>query len=204
MSTPVHVAVYDSLADWEIGHITAHVNNGDFQREPGRYRVVTVGRSREPITTKGGMRITPDTTLDAIATHDSAMLILAGADTWVPGGDTSFADKAREFLAAGVPVAAICGATFGLAAAGLLDEVAHTSNAAEFLAMSGYSGSQHYRDELAVTGGDVITASGIAPVEFARQVFARLDLYESGTLESWYKLYGLNDPSGYYELMETV
>lgn len=204
MSKAVHVALYDTLADWELGHITAHVNNGEFQREPGRYRIVTVGASAEPVTTMGGMRVTPDTTLAELTPADSAMLILAGAATWVPDGNAGFVDKAREFLAAGVPVAAICGATFGLAAGGLLDEVDHTGNAAEFLAMSGYKGAGRYRDALAVTDGEVITASGIAPVEFAREVFARLGLYEPSVLESWYKLYGRHDPAGYFELVESA
>lgn len=52
-----------------------------------------------------------------------------------------------------------------------------------------------------MTDGDLVTASGTAPVEFARAVLARLDLYEPTVLDSWYKLYGLHDPDGYFELM---
>lgn len=204
MSRAVHIAAYDTLADWEIGHLTAHINNGEFQREPGGHRVVVVGQSREPVTTMGGLRVTPELTLAELSPADSAMLVLPGAATWVPEGNRAFTDKARQFLEAGVPVAAICGATFGLAAAGLLDDVDHTSNAAEFLTMSGYRGGERYRQELAVTDGDVITASGIAPVEFTREVFARLGLYEPSVLESWYKLYGRHDPSGYFELLEAA
>ena len=99
-----------------------------------------------------------------------------------------------------MPVAAICGATGGLALAGLLDDRAHTSNAAEFLTGLGYGGAAHYRDEPAVTDGDLITASSTAPVEFAREILARLDVYEPHVLDSWYKLYGRRDPAGFYEL----
>lgn len=204
MTKSVHVAIYDTLADWEIGHITAHINNGEFQAEPGQYQIVTVGETAEPITTMGGLRVTPDTTLDQVSAADSAMLILPGAATWVPEGNKAFRAKAREFAEAGVPVAAICGATFGMAAEGLLDERAHTSNAPQFLTMSGYKGASNYRDELAVTDGNLITASGIAPVHFAREVFALLGVYEPSVLESWYKLYGQQDPSGYFELMESA
>ena len=130
------------------------------------------------------------------------MLMLAGADTWLgDGGNAAFAEKAREFLEAGVPVAAICGATAGLAAEGLLDDRRHTSNAAEFLAATGYGGAERYVDAPAVTDGDLITASATAPVEFAREVLARLDVYEPAVLAAWYKLYGLHDPAGYFELM---
>jgi putative intracellular protease/amidase len=199
--TKVHMAVYDDLSDWEVGYATAHINGARWQREPGRYRVVTVAERPGPVTTMGGMRILPDLVLDDLQPSGSAMLILPGADGWlVPGGNKAFAGKASDFLDAGVPVAAICGATGGLAAAGLLDERAHTSNAAEFLAATGYRGAAHYRDVPAVTDGDLITASGTAPAAFARDVLARLDVYEPHVLDSWYKLYGLGDPAGFFEL----
>jgi putative intracellular protease/amidase len=89
----------------------------------------------------------------------------------------------------------------GLAAEGPLDERRHTSNAAEFLAGTGDRGAGHYCAEPAVTDGNLITASAIAPVEFAREVLALLDVYEPDVLASWYKLYGLHDPAGYFELM---
>ena len=197
----VHMAIYDTLADWEVGHATAHINNGQWHREPGRYRVVTVGETREPVTTMGGMRVAPDVTLDELSPADSAMLILPGADTWLAGGNGAFAKMARRFLEAGTPVAAICGATAGLAAEGLLDDRRHTSNAPEFLQAFGYGGAEHYVAEPAVTDGDLITGSGTTPVAFAVEVFARLGLYEPSVLASWAKLYRDNDPAGFYELM---
>lgn len=201
MVETVHVAVYDTLADWEIGYVTAHIADPEWQRNPGRYRVRTVGVSAEPVTTKGGLRIVPDTVLADATPEDSAMLILAGNDIWSTDAYAPFVDKARQFLDAGVPVAAVCGATGALAAAGLLDERPHTSNALEFLQGVGYGGAGLYRDEPAVTDGDLITASGIAPVDFARAIFARLDMYEPRVLDAWYALYGERDPRGYCELM---
>jgi len=197
----VHLAVYDGLADWEAALAVAHINNGSWQRNPGRFRVQTVGASLEPVTTMGGLTVRPDLALDALAPASSAMLILPGADSWLSGGNSEFAAKAAEFLAARVPVAGICGATAGLAAAGVLDDRRHTSNAREFLAATGYAGGPRYCDVPAVTDGDLITASGTAPVELAREVLARLDLYGPDVLASWYKLYGLGDPAGYHELM---
>lgn len=204
MTTAVHLAVYDTLADWETGYATAHINNDDWQQEPGRYHVVTVGATDAPVTTKGGLQVVPDMVLADLRPADSAMLILPGADTWLTGGNTAFAAKAREFVEAGVPVAAICGGTVGLASVGLLDERAHTSNHPVVLQSTGYAGGAHYRDEPAVIDADVITASATAPVEFAREIFARLGLYSPAVLESWYKLYGLGDPAGYFELMDAA
>ncbi|MFD6450393.1 DJ-1/PfpI family protein [Nocardia sp. NPDC060220] len=198
----VHVAVYDTLADWEVGAATAHIANGNWHREPGTFEVATVGLTTEPITTMGRLRVTPDLAIADLDPADSAMLILPGADLWLGEDLITFAHKAKEFADAGVPVAAICGATFGLATAGLLDDRAHTSNAAEFLVYSGYSGAQHYVEAPAVTDRDVITADGMSPFEFAREIFARLDLYEPRVLDAWYKLYARKDPAGYATLAE--
>ena len=192
---PVHHAVYDTYADWETGHATAYLARAG-------YGIRTVGPGRDPVTSIGGLRVQPECALDDVRPSESSLLILPGADLWDSSGDLApFARKAREFLDAGVPVAAICGATYGLALEGLLDERAHTSNAAEYLAFTGYAGADRYVAEPAVTDGDLITASGTAPVHFARAIFARLGLYEPGVAASWFKLYGDRDPAGFYELM---
>src|SRR5215472_15697029 len=201
--TAVHVAVFDTLADWEIGYATAHIGRDSWQRQPGRYPVVTVGPTREPVTTMGGLRITPDIALAELRPEDSAMLIMAGGDQWDQDSMAGFLAAARRFLAAGVPVAAICGATYGLALEGLLDERAHTSNAAEYLASSGYAGGGHYAAGPAVTDGDLITASATAPVHFALAIIGQLGLYAPEVAASWFKLYGDRDPAGYFELMPT-
>jgi len=197
----VHVAVFDTLADWEIGYATAHIRSDQWQRDPGRYSITTVGPTREPVTTMGGLRVTPDIALEELRPEGSAMLILAGGDLWAEASMAGFRAAARCFLTAGVPVAAICGATFGLALEGLLDDRAHTSNAAEYLAYSGYAGGDRYVAEPVVVDGDLITASGVAPVHFAQAIFGRLGIYEPGVAASWFKLYGDRDPAGFFELM---
>ncbi|MEV5836555.1 DJ-1/PfpI family protein [Nocardia sp. NPDC052112] len=201
-SKTVHLAVYDTLADWEVGAATAHINRPIWQKAPGTFQVRTVGRTADPIITMGGMCIVPDVVLADLAPAASAMLVLPGADTWETGELAPFAHKAREFLNAGVPVAAICGATFGLAKEGLLDSHAHTSAVAEYLAYSGYSGGDRYLDQAAVLDGDLITAGPTAPFEFAREVLRRLDVYESHVLDAWYRLFGQSDPAGFAALSE--
>src|SRR5918999_5387041 len=134
----VHCYVFDTLADWEYGYAVANIHNTQFHRIPNRWRVRTVSHGREPIVTAGGLRITADLTLDELTPADSGMLILPGGDTWDEGGNVEAVEKAREFLAAGIPVAAICGATAGLARGGVLDDRRHTSNAREYLAATGY------------------------------------------------------------------
>ncbi|MFC8526510.1 DJ-1/PfpI family protein [Nocardia sp. NPDC057227] len=199
----VYTAVYDTLADWEVGAAIAYLNNPELQREPGSLAVRTVGRGTEPVTTGGGMRVLPDVDLAEVDLDRAAALILPGANLWDQGDELEgFAELARDFLDAGRPVAAICGATFGLAKAGLLDTRAHTSNDPGYLAASGYAGSAHYRNEPAVTDGNVVTATSLAPFHFAHQVFAALDVYEPQVLDAWFRLFAERDPSAYAVLAE--
>src|SRR5437899_1154294 len=115
------------------------------------YDIRTVGSSREPVRSIGGLRVQPDLALDDVRPEDSSLLILPGADLWDASDDLApFARKARAFLDAGVPVAAICGATAGLAREGLLDDHDHTSAVSFYLAATGYKGGERYVDTDAV------------------------------------------------------
>jgi putative intracellular protease/amidase len=200
----VHCYVFDTLADWEHGFAVSGIHNTQFHRVPDRWHVQTVAPRREPVVTAGGLRIIPDTTLDELSPSESRMLILPGGDSWDEGGNTDAVEKAREFLASGVPVAAICGATAGLARGGLLDERRHTSNARAYLSATGYGGAELYQDEPAVTDGDLITAASMAPLEFAYHIFRRLDLYAPDVLEAWYGLFSTRKPEYFEELVRLV
>jgi putative intracellular protease/amidase len=198
----VHLFVLDTLADWETGYAVAGIGgNTEYQRNPGMYRVRTVGATRDPVRTMGGVAIVPDLALDEVTAAESAMLILPGATTWESGEQEKAVEKARELLDAGVPVAAICGATAGLARGGVLDGRRHTSNALEYLRpLPGYGGEAHYVDAPAVRDGDLITAGAVSPIDFARRIFERLELYDAPVLDAWYTLYRHGDASGFHAL----
>jgi len=203
----VYLYVLDTLADWEPGYVAAELNSGRFfQKGAPAFTVRTVALSREPVTTLGGLRILPDMTVDEADVRKAALLLLPGGETWLESRHAPALDKAREFLAAGVPVAAICGATMALAEAGLLDDRPHTSNDLGFLrsVCPNYKGAGRYLAQPAVTGGDLITASGTAPLEFARQVFQRLGAFSEETLEAWYNLHTLKEPQYFHQLMRSV
>ncbi|MFE7654985.1 type 1 glutamine amidotransferase family protein [Streptomyces bottropensis] len=187
----VHLAVYDTYADWETGHTTAWLARAGRQ-------IRTVGPTPEPVRTIAGVRIQPDGVLDDLRPEDSSLLILTGADLWDTGDDLApFARKAREFLEAGVPVAAICGATAGLAREGLLDDRAHTSAAPFYLAATGYQGGERYVEADAVTDGPLVTAGPTEPVALAREVFRLLGVYEGEVLDAWYRLFHDSDAEAY-------
>lgn len=60
------------------------------------------------------------------------MLILPGGEAWDAGENSKILESAKALLEADIPVAGICGATAGLARAGILDDIPHTSNAKEY------------------------------------------------------------------------
>ena len=191
MSDTVHLYVFDGHVDWEPAFAVAALNQPQFQREPGRWQVRTVGPRRGSVVrSMGGLAIVPDLGLEQLRAADSAMLILPGGLGWEDSDDHTWAvNKAGDFLDQKVPVAAICGATAGLARAGLLDDRPHTSNAASYLNGTGYAGGEFYVDAPAVREGGLITAGGMAPIEFARAIFEQLQVFEDDVLEAWYQLY---------------
>lgn len=199
----VHVLLVDTFADWELGFAIAHLNR-PAMGVPSKYRVRTVGLAGTPVRSLGGLRVLPDLTLGELTPSNSALLLLPGSDAWADTSTDPVLEMAKAFVAAGVPVGAICGATFGLARAGLLDDRRHTGNDAGWLASSGYRGSAFYVSEPAVDDGGVITASATASLEFARLVLARLSVFTLPALEAWYGLYKTGEPARYFELMTAL
>lgn len=195
-----HVAVYDTLADWEVGYLLVELRTGRYTGE--RFDVVTVAESLEPVTTMGGMRIAPDMVVDDLDPAQSSLLILPGAAIWDEGGGAPFVAAAGRFLDAGVPVAAICGATGGLAHAGLLDERRHTSAAPEYLAYVGYGGADNYVDARAVADGGLITAGPQSPVQFARATLEYLELAPPHVLEAYEGLYHRGERESFFALVD--
>ena len=171
----------DTMADWEYGYLTS----GLAWVDDGRFRLRVLGDGTGPVTTKGRLRLETDGDLGSADEDAVAMLVLPGADTWGAGHESALA-LAGRLLERGVPVAAICGATLGLARTGLLDDRDHTSNAADFLVPSGYAGGHRYREEPVVEDRDVITAPATRPVDFAAAVFRRLEVFPPAVVDAWH------------------
>jgi putative intracellular protease/amidase len=195
-----HLVVYDTLTESEVGHLLVELHTGRFTGTS--FDVVAVAEANKPMNTMGGVRILPDMLLDDLDPTGSHLLILPGAEIWDAGGGGAFAAAAARFLDAGVPVAAICGATAGLARTGLLDERYHTSSARDYLAATGYAGGDHYIDERAVVDGNLITAGPQSPVQFARATMARLGLASERTLEAYEALFDRGNQAAYSALMQ--
>ena len=203
----IYVYVLDTLADWELGHVTSELNSGRFFKSgaPG-VSLKTVSFSKEPIHTMGSMTIVPDCVIEDMVVSETSVLLLPGADTWNDLKHGAIIEKAKEFLSLGAMVGAICGATVALANAGLLDNRPHTSNGVGFLEMvsPGYKGQSFYVDEPSVADGNLITASTTGAMLWAKQIIERLGVFGPDTLEAWYKYFSAGKPEHFFALMQTL
>jgi putative intracellular protease/amidase len=205
--TTLYLYILNTLADWEIGHALAELHSGRYLKNPSmKYKIVLCGKSMETITTMGGLKMTPEALFQDIRPGPRDVVILPGADTWLDPSLEPVIRKVGTILDDGTLVAAICGATMGLANAGLLDNRAHTSNDLMALKMfcPGYKGERWYRNEPAVTDGNLITASGLAPVEFAYQMFRKMGVMTPASLEAWHGLFSTRKPEYFNALMESL
>lgn len=207
MAGTIYLYVFDTMADWEIGFLTAELNSGRFFRKGlSPAKIVTLGLDKTPVTTMGGLKITPEISLAEWNLQNTKALILPGGETWLENTQKPILEIAAECLKENRLVAAICGATMGLAKAGLLDSRVHTSNDLGYLKMvcPEYKGEKYYITEPAVTDGKLITASGVAPLEFTVQVIKALDVFKPETLDFWYKLYQTHQPDYFFKLMNSI
>lgn len=201
---PVHLYIQNTFADWEPGYLLAELRTGRYLKGHQQLAVQTVSSSGEDVQSMGGLHVRADLSVTGLRPEDSSLLILPGADTWAEEQHAAILNLTAEFLTAGIPVAAICGATIALAEAGLLDECPHTSNdlgALKYLAPS-YQGERHYQARPAVQSGQLVTASGTAPVHFAAATMQMMDVMTPEVAETWLTLHTRQDPEAYARLME--
>jgi putative intracellular protease/amidase len=186
MEAAVHVLVFDGFADWEPAFAMAEL------RRSGGLDVVTLGFGSAAVRSMGGLQVVPDRLLADVDPTAVRLLILPGGDLWEGSYPRAEIERVLRMLrAAGIPIAAICGATLALARMGLLDDLAHTSNEQDYLEKNApeYRGAPRYVDTLAVRDGGLITASGLGPVDFAREIFEELQVFTEADRPVWYHLF---------------
>jgi putative intracellular protease/amidase len=182
----VHVLVFDGFADWEPAYALAEL------RRSGKRSVVAVGFEAKPVTSMGGLRVVPDRKLRDVRASDVEILIIPGGDLWegsYPEADLN--TVLTDLVTAKVPIAAICGATLAVARAGLLNDRRHTSNMPGYIAehVPAYYGAAFYEPVPAVNDKGVITASGLAPIEFAREIFKQLRVFSPADEDLWFNAF---------------
>jgi len=186
MTKRLAIVLTAGYADWECGLLMATARN-----ECGAETVILTPGGKD-VTSLGGVQVK---SAGAAEDADPALfdvLVLCGGTIWQSDDVPDLSAPVGRFIAAGKPVAGICDATLALGRLGLLDNRAHTGNYASQLkdVVPAYRGAALYRDQpQAVRDGGVITASGAAPVTFAREILDAIGL-GSAELFDYLGMYG--------------
>ncbi|PTI04589.1 glutamine amidotransferase [Staphylococcus xylosus] len=203
----VYLYVFNSMSDWEYSYLIAELNSGRyFKKGLMPLNVMTVGVNNELVSTMGGLSIKPDIMLEKCIFDCNDLVILPGGTNWSSEVHQLLLKKVGFALENGTMIAAICGAVDAIANKGYLDTRKHTSNHLEYTKMTcpNYNGEALFEMNAAVSDENLITASGIAPLEFAREVLEKMDVFESDTLEAWYKLNKTHKTEYFYRLMDSI
>ncbi len=203
----VYLYLLDTLADWEIGFITAELNSNRFLAKTSEtISIIKVSNTTETIKTMGGIDIKPDECINNINFNEGDLLILPGANTWMDANNQKIMEIVSDIIEKKVIIAAICGATIALANSGLLNNRRHTSNDKKLLKdmCHNYYGDSYYLPYPVVVDDNLITATGLAPLEFAYEVIKKINVMKESTLNAWYQLYKTKDTKYYDDLMKSL
>lgn len=155
----------EGFADWE----TALINSTARGYYGFDTRFASPGGS--PVTSSGGMLVTPQLAIEAIELDGLDLLIVCGGSIWQSERAPDITALVGAAHERNIVVAGICDGTRVLAQAGVLDHVRHTSNSAQNLAQLNYGGAVLYQDvPHAVADQRVVTAPGSAPVSFMAEI----------------------------------
>jgi putative intracellular protease/amidase len=185
MKPKAYVLVFDGLADWEPAHASCEI------KKSGKYEVLSVGFSERPVTTMGGLKLTPEVALSAVDPSDTAIFIMPGGEMWEGTSHPNLINLLHGLKDKSVPIGAICAATLEVARAGLTHETRHTSNGKNYLKkmVPEYKDESYYVSDLAVADRNLITASGLGSLEFAREIIKRLKVHADGDTETWFHMF---------------
>jgi putative intracellular protease/amidase len=185
MKPKAYLLIFEGFADWEPAYAFCEL------RRSGKFEIVTAGFSREQISSMGGLKVTPDVTVDDVNPKETAFFMLPGGDMWGQRSHPEIHGLLHRLRDRNVLIGAICAATLEIARAGLTHDLRHTSNAKSYLKamVPSYQDESSYVDELAVRDQNIITASGLGSIEFAREVIQALRLYSDTDTESWFEMF---------------
>jgi putative intracellular protease/amidase len=169
--TTIVTILTNGYADWETALLNATAR--------GYYGIETqfATPGGKPVTSAGGLKVTPDMAVEDIDMAAVDVLLVNGGAAWSQPDAPDVSEAIKAAVASGKIVGGICDGTLALARAGVLDSVKHTSNSAENLPPTGYKGASLYQDRPdAVCDQRIITAAGTAPVSFMAAVLEALGL----------------------------
>jgi putative intracellular protease/amidase len=185
MNKKVYTFLFNGFSDWEISYLTPEINKSE------KFEIVYFSKDGNPVVSMGGLKIIPDISLAEVEVNDIDLLILPGGVAWEKGENNELIQFTKSVFEKGKLIAAICAATTYLGQLGILDKVKHTSNDLNYLKAVApqYSGESNYVNSPAVSDKNIITANGIATIEFAKEIFEKIFLFEKSDIEKWFQLF---------------
>lgn len=191
MKKTVYLYLFDTFAEFEIGHLLSVFNmEKQIRGDNSKYSLKTVASGKDNVKGLGGLVVSPDCTIDQIDIENTAGLILPGGNEWNDPRQVKILDIAESLIEKGILVAGICGATLALADRGVLNDRPHASNSLDFLKMSAsYSGEKSYVDFPCVSEFNLVTASAAGSLEFTRDIMTALDMFPNDFTENWYSYF---------------
>ena len=188
--TTIVTILSQGYADWETALLNAVAR--------GFYGVETKFATPDgkPVTSAGGLKVTPDLAVAEIDIAGVDALVVNGGSAWSQDDAPDIGTVLLAARDAGKTVAGICDGTLALARAGVLDGIDHTSNSPDNLPPTGYQGQARYQDQpSAVVAGRIVTAPGTAPVSFMAGVMETLGLRDDN-LEFYIGLHAAEHKAG--------
>jgi putative intracellular protease/amidase len=185
MMSKAYLLIFDGFADWEPAHAFCELNKS------GKFEVITAGFTPEAVTSRAGLKVVPDVTVRDVTPEDTAFFMLPGGNMWEEKPREEIHPLLHRLHEKNVLIGAICAATLEIARSGLTRGLRHTSNSKSYLKtmVPSYRDGDFYVDELAVTDQNVITASGLGSVEFAREVIRHFKLYSEADAGLWFDMF---------------
>lgn len=181
--------ILEQFADWEAAYISSAITM--LGRE--QFEIKTVSLTTDSVQSIGGFKVLPDYDI-AFVPDDYAAVVLIGGLSWRNEEASRIIPLAEECYRKGRVLGGICDAAAFLGTAGLLNNVAHTSNGLSDLkqwAGSAYKGEEKHIARQAVRDKNVVTANGTAPLEFARELLLALNAADKEKIDGWYNFHKL-------------
>jgi putative intracellular protease/amidase len=181
----IYIFLFNGFSDWEISYLTPELKKS----EKINLKYFTIDGLE--ITSIGGLKITPDLSIQELDLDTISVLILPGGSAWEEKSIKGIDGLVEKLYSKNIMIASICSATTFLGQKGYLDNVKHTSNAVDYLKYIApeYKGEKKYQSDLAVTDKNIITANGFSPIEFTREVFKSIELKSEEDIEKWFQLF---------------
>ncbi|GFP76281.1 DJ-1/PfpI family protein [Clostridium fungisolvens] len=173
------VFIFDRMTDYEITFITHILGAGEGKE------IITIAYEDKIIKSRSGFLYKPTALVKDVLNEDVEGLIICGG--WY--GDTrhELIQLINNLNSKGKLIAGICGAgTIFLAKAGILDNVKYTTPAVEWtekhIEVFGEKDPfprENFVEERVVRDGNIITAQGIAFIDFAIEICDWFNIFEN-------------------------